>query len=94
MYRRRPEKDHISQIQAFHQLLEDHPEYRSTEKDLGVRLVLVGGSRNDGDAARVAHLRKMAGELGIEVRIAPQICSAAQSAPICLRVFGSDVCKC
>lgn len=65
----RPEKDHISQIQAFHQLLEDHPEYRSTEKDLGVRLVLVGGSRNDGDAARVAHLRKMAGELGIEDRV-------------------------
>ncbi|KAF6755846.1 mannosyltransferase [Ephemerocybe angulata] len=61
----RPEKDHSAQIHAFHQLLEKHPEYK-TDKHLGVRLLLIGGSRNEGDAGRVAQLRGLVGELGIE----------------------------
>lgn len=36
-----------------------------------MRLVLLGGSRNDGDAARVSELKILAKELGIEVRHSP-----------------------
>ena len=40
-------------------------EYRTPET--GVKLVLVGGSRNAEDMARVDGLRRLAKELGIEV---------------------------
>lgn len=58
----RPEKDHAAQLHAFHRLCADHPA-------LGARLVLLGGSRNADDAARVAALRDLARELGLEVRV-------------------------
>ncbi|KAH9480376.1 GDP-Man:Man(3)GlcNAc(2)-PP-Dol alpha-1,2-mannosyltransferase [Psilocybe cubensis] len=61
----RPEKDHKEQLNAFHLLLEKFPEYKG-EGGKGVKLVVVGGSRNEGDANRVAELRKQAQELGIE----------------------------
>ena len=62
----RPEKDHIAQLQSFSELLMMRPEYRTPET--GVKLVLVGGSRNAEDMARVDGLRRLAKELGIEVR--------------------------
>jgi len=58
----RPEKDHAAQLDAFAEFRRSY----ATGKD--VKLVLVGGSRNDGDAQRVANLRKQAKNLGIEVR--------------------------
>lgn len=57
----RPEKDHIAQLRAFHTLLQTHPEHRGT-----VKLLLIGGSRNAGDAARVDCLRDLAVQLGIQ----------------------------
>ncbi|KIY52573.1 hypothetical protein FISHEDRAFT_69731 [Fistulina hepatica ATCC 64428] len=55
-----PEKDHAAQLQAFAKLLHNHPEHGAT------RLVLIGGSRNAGDAARVEDLQAQARELSIE----------------------------
>ena len=62
----RPEKDHIAQVKAFHRLLQSHAQYSQPGSKL-VKLVLVGGSRNDGDAARVEKLRRLVKDLGIEV---------------------------
>jgi alpha-1,2-mannosyltransferase len=61
-----PEKDHAAQLQSFFQLLKSHPEYQSPSST-SVMLVLVGGSRNAGDAARVESLRALSKELGIDV---------------------------
>ena len=58
----RPEKDHAAQLDAFAFFRKSY----AIGKD--VKLVLVGGSRNDGDAQRVANLRKQAQGLGVEVR--------------------------
>lgn len=54
------------QLRIFHRLLEEHPEYTRND-DQRIKLVLVGGSRNEGDAQRVDGLRKLAKELAIEV---------------------------
>lgn len=59
----RPEKDHRAQLLSFSSFLKLHPEYR----DPPVKLVLVGGSRNDEDAARVDGLRLLAEDLQIKV---------------------------
>ncbi|ETW82230.1 glycosyltransferase family 4 protein [Heterobasidion irregulare TC 32-1] len=61
----RPEKDHQAQLRALAHLLREHPEYKSSSEDR-VRLVLIGGSRNADDAARVESLRALAKELGVE----------------------------
>ncbi|KAI0684595.1 hypothetical protein C8T65DRAFT_748628 [Cerioporus squamosus] len=61
----RPEKDHAAQLRSFHKLLEAHPEYRG-QGPSSVKLVLVGGSRNVGDATRVEELRELAKELNIK----------------------------
>ena len=63
----RPEKDHAAQLLSLDQLRKTHPEYFVAGKDQ-IKLVLLGGSRNDGDAARVERLRALAKELEIEVR--------------------------
>ena len=63
----RPEKDHAAQLSAFAELLRQHPEYRSSEPSKRVKLVLVGGVRNEGDAFRVEMLKKQAEELKISV---------------------------
>ena len=55
------------QLRVFHRLLNEHPEFTKNDEKR-VKLVLVGGSRNDGDALRVDGLRKLAKELSIEVR--------------------------
>jgi alpha-1,2-mannosyltransferase len=62
----RPEKDHPAQLHSFHDLLKSYPQYRNPSKDC-IKLVLVGGSRNADDAARVEGLRVLSKELGIEV---------------------------
>ena len=54
------------QLRVFHRLLNEHPEY-TMDDDQRIKLVLVGGSRNEGDALRVDGLRKLAKELSIEV---------------------------
>ncbi|KIP05207.1 glycosyltransferase family 4 protein, partial [Phlebiopsis gigantea 11061_1 CR5-6] len=58
----RPEKDHAAQLRAFHAFLDKYPEWRKRN----VQLVLIGGSRNAEDAARVDGLRALARELAIE----------------------------
>jgi len=63
----RPEKDHQAQLKAFHKLLTTHPQY--TRKGNDLKLVLVGGSRNEGDAKRVLQLRKLAQDLDIEPHV-------------------------
>ncbi|EMD39617.1 glycosyltransferase family 4 protein [Gelatoporia subvermispora B] len=63
----RPEKDHSAQLRAFHELLKSHPEHAAVEHS--VKLVLVGGSRNADDAARVEGLKALANELGIQDRV-------------------------
>lgn len=65
-YAIRPEKDHRAQLNIFHRLLELHPEYIQNVEE-PMRLVLVGGSRNEGDAQRIFELRMLAKELGIDV---------------------------
>ncbi|KZT64178.1 glycosyltransferase family 4 protein [Daedalea quercina L-15889] len=64
----RPEKDHAAQLHAFHRLLVSHPEY-GKPGEAHVQLVLVGGSRNAEDAARVEGLKALAKELGIEEHV-------------------------
>jgi alpha-1,2-mannosyltransferase len=61
-----PEKDHQAQLKSFHRLLELYPEY-ACQGERQVKLVLMGGSRNEGDARRVEELRGLAKQLGIEV---------------------------
>ncbi|KAK2465284.1 hypothetical protein APHAL10511_002638 [Amanita phalloides] len=56
----RPEKDHVTQLRSFHKLLQIYPEHAT------VKLVVIGGSRNADDAARVEGLRELARQLDIE----------------------------
>ena len=48
--------------------MQTYPEYKAG-KEGSVKLVLIGGSRNAEDAARVDELRALAKELKIEVRL-------------------------
>jgi hypothetical protein len=61
----RPEKDHTAQLHTLRRLFSAHPEYLGIESN--VKLILLGGSRNAGDAARVESLHQLAKELGVEV---------------------------
>lgn len=63
----RPEKDHAAQLESFAELLKQHSEYRSNDSSTLVKLVLVGGVRNEGDASRVESLRSLAKDLNIQV---------------------------
>lgn len=54
----RPEKDHKLQIQAFRELVN-----RRAGREESLRLVLVGGCRNEEDEERVLMLRGLCGEL-------------------------------
>jgi hypothetical protein len=67
----RPEKEHSTQLHSFKLLLENHPELRSGPA--GVKLVLVGGSRNEEDKARVDGLKKLAEDLNVSVRTSQRI---------------------
>ncbi|KAF8608960.1 mannosyltransferase [Ceratobasidium sp. AG-I] len=58
----RPEKDHAKQIYALEKLFETYPEHKSQ----GVRLVLLGSSRNAVDAERIEVLRRLVVELKLE----------------------------
>jgi len=62
----RPEKNHKGQVEAFAKLLELSPQYRD---DSSVKLVMLGGSRNADDAARVEQLRALAKELKIDAKV-------------------------
>lgn len=63
----RPEKDHAAQLHAFRHFLSAFPEYAKPEQQ--VKLVMVGGSRNAEDAARVEGLRALAKELNVEEHV-------------------------
>lgn len=66
----RPEKDHAAQVRAFECLLRSHPEHAVAKNGAaGVKLVLLGGSRNMEDASRVDSLRQLAKKLGIEEHV-------------------------
>ena len=60
----RPEKNHKAQVEAFAKLLNTYPKYRD---DVRVKLILLGGSRNAEDAARVKELQSLAKELKVDV---------------------------
>ena len=55
-------------MEAFAKLFETSPRYRDDET---VKLVLLGGSRNAEDAARVEELRSLSKELKVDVRVIP-----------------------
>jgi alpha-1,2-mannosyltransferase len=61
----RPEKDHGTQLRAFSLLLRSHPEHAAR----GVRLVMLGGARNEADHARVASLQALADSLDLTSRV-------------------------
>ncbi|GAB1521477.1 asparagine-linked glycosylation protein [Rhizoctonia solani] len=58
----RPEKDHAKQIIALAKLFEAHPEH----KEQGVRLVLIGSSRNTADEYRVVALQDLVNKLNLD----------------------------
>ncbi|KAI7902045.1 uncharacterized protein BX663DRAFT_511548 [Cokeromyces recurvatus] len=58
----RPEKDHLLQLTSFAKLIEKYPEWKTKS----LELVLIGSSRNEGDAMRIDCLKKQANELGIK----------------------------
>nr|AIT18233.1 TerpI [Mucor circinelloides] len=58
----RPEKDHSLQLKALATLFKKYPQWKTTHP---VELVLMGSSRNEGDAKRIDGLRKEAVDLGI-----------------------------
>ncbi|KAG9127966.1 asparagine-linked glycosylation protein [Ceratobasidium sp. 392] len=58
----RPEKDQAKQIYSLAQLFKSHPEYESQ----GVRLVLLGSSRNEADTERVTALKSLVAEHKLE----------------------------
>jgi alpha-1,2-mannosyltransferase len=61
----RPEKDHAAQIHMMAALLKRYPEHRQA-----VRLLLVGGVRNEEDSARVDNLKALADSLQVTVNAA------------------------
>ena len=60
--RARPEKDHAAQIRMMARLRISYPEHRQS-----MRLLLVGGVRNEEDAARVEELKELADSLQVSV---------------------------
>ncbi|XP_026151845.1 GDP-Man:Man(3)GlcNAc(2)-PP-Dol alpha-1,2-mannosyltransferase-like [Mastacembelus armatus] len=63
----RPEKDHQLQIRAFRKLLDRKEEGPTGQESL--RLVLIGGCRNQEDEERVLMLRGLCQELGVSGRV-------------------------
>ncbi|CAL8371185.1 unnamed protein product [Arctogadus glacialis] len=64
----RPEKDHQLQIRAFRKLL-DRKEAEGPEGRESLKLVLIGGCRNEEDEDRVLMLRGLCMELGVADRV-------------------------
>ncbi|KAK7060342.1 hypothetical protein VNI00_001107 [Paramarasmius palmivorus] len=62
----RPEKDHPAQLRALYELFRQHEEFKES---LPVKLVMIGGSRNAKDAARVEDLRRLSKELGLDKHV-------------------------
>ena len=60
----RPEKDHAAQLRSLAELFKQHPQYQND-----VRMVMVGGCRNDEDNTRVEGLKRLSKELNISVRL-------------------------
>ncbi|TPX41253.1 GDP-Man:Man3GlcNAc2-PP-dolichol alpha-1,2-mannosyltransferase [Synchytrium endobioticum] len=59
----RPEKAHPLQIEAFSKLVQSHPELT------GMKLVLLGSSRNSEDAARIQALEQLVSKYGLQDRV-------------------------
>ena len=62
----RPEKYHAAQIRMMSWLRMRYPEHRQS-----MRLLLVGGVRNEGDSARVKELKELAESLQVSVSSRP-----------------------
>lgn len=62
----RPEKNHAAQLHALKLLLDQAPQFRTTEP---VKLVMAGSVRNAADEARVEGLRELARTLGVEDKV-------------------------
>ncbi|CAO3699506.1 unnamed protein product [Rhizopus microsporus] len=58
----RPEKDHALQLKSLARLFEKYPQWKDTQ----VELVLIGSSRNEGDAKRIDGLRELVKQLNIQ----------------------------
>ena len=65
----RPEKDHPLQIRAFAKFISDHAELEDLPVEIGPKLVLIGGCRNDEDRSRVASYKQLAKDLAIDDRV-------------------------
>ncbi|ORX98574.1 UDP-Glycosyltransferase/glycogen phosphorylase [Basidiobolus meristosporus CBS 931.73] len=63
----RPEKNHTLQLEMMKELLDRYPNY-ANGKD-GVRLVLIGSSRNEDDEGRIQKLRNKAIELDLQEQV-------------------------
>jgi alpha-1,2-mannosyltransferase len=61
----RPEKGHALQVDLFAALLKRYPEYQ--QGDQAVKLVFIGGCRNEGDEKRVQDLRDQIALSGLQV---------------------------
>ncbi|CAI2167821.1 11172_t:CDS:2 [Funneliformis geosporum] len=67
----RPEKDHFLQLQSFHCLLSNHPNFRQGPEK--VELVLIGSSRNQGDESRILILKELCKDLDLEDNVTFEI---------------------
>eukprot|EP01117_Protostelium_nocturnum_P013429 TRINITY_DN5009_c0_g1_i1.p1 TRINITY_DN5009_c0_g1~~TRINITY_DN5009_c0_g1_i1.p1 ORF type:complete len:484 (-),score=164.67 TRINITY_DN5009_c0_g1_i1:78-1529(-) len=61
----RPEKNHSLQLQSLQTLFKQHPEYKKE----GIKLVMIGSSRNKEDDQRIEKLRQEAQQLGISENV-------------------------
>jgi alpha-1,2-mannosyltransferase len=61
----RPEKDHVLQLKAFSELRNQIGEAEFRE----VRLLLIGSCRNIDDKCRVAHLKYLCSQMGIDKNV-------------------------
>ena len=66
----RPEKDHVKQLYILRKLIDAGENgrggSRADDQFADVRLVLVGGCRNEEDERRVAELKRIVSDLGLE----------------------------
>lgn len=66
----RPEKDHVKQLYILRKLIDAGEsvcrQSRTDDQFADVRLVLVGGCRNEEDEKRVAELKRIVSDLGLE----------------------------
>lgn len=63
----RPEKEHATQIRILAKIFENRPDLKRND-DAGVKLIMMGSCRNEGDEARIDGLRALAKGLDVEAQ--------------------------